>query len=215
MALKGAWGTFVHIPKCGGFGFRRYLRENIGSGYEDPPYHGLPETIERGFTLVRHPVDWLRSFWTYRTQHKWEIRRRGDKTINHVNNWPAIFGLTQWAAGLSWPSFVDGLYDNGWDIVSTVYGIYRHPQVKVYRLEHVDELIADLGCTAPLPITHVTPNKPEVTRKQREKLERLCWRSIVDYGYDGVSDANYIAEICDLRRLLPVQEYADLTNHPQ
>ena len=30
MALKGAWGTFIHIPKCGGWSMRNYLPQQMG-----------------------------------------------------------------------------------------------------------------------------------------------------------------------------------------
>jgi len=184
VAWVGPWGTFVHIPKCGGQGLRSYLSEQMGGGYDEPPQHGVPPFIKTpAFTVVRHPISWLRSYFAYRNMHGWEVLKRADGTINHVNYWPAIFGLTQWAAGMTWGEFVNGLLDQGVDIVSTIYGMYRHPAVKIYQLEHIDVLLDDLGLTAHLPVTHVTPNKPTIGWHEREKLEHLCRRSIKDYGY--------------------------------
>ena len=203
MAWVGDWGTFVHIPKCGGFGMRRFLSATLGQGHDDPPYHGLPETIENGFTLVRHPVSWLRSIYTYRKNSNWHIRRDERNRINHVNNWPVIMGLTQWMKGLTWGEMVDRL---DYDIVSCVYGMYRHPSVKVYQLERVEDLLIDLGISETLQVTHITPGKPTVTAKQREKLERVCWRSMVDYGYAEIEESNIIAELADLRKMVSYAE---------
>ena len=152
----------------------------MGAGKDEPPYHGVPPDIQDGFTIVRHPVSWLRSIYAYRTLHKWKILRDGRNRLDHVNYWPPIIGLTQWMAKLSWAEFVDRL---DFDMVSCVYGMYRHPNVRIYQLENADKLLDELGIPGPLPITHATPGKPEVTDEQREKLERVCRQSIKDYGY--------------------------------
>ena len=193
MAYKGDWGTFVHIPKCGGFGFRKFLDEQMGKGEEDGHYHGLPPTVEDGFMLVRHPVSWLRSIWAYRNNNDWKYN------YNSPQYWNVIMGLTQWAEGLSWADFIDGL-DH--DIVSTIYGMYRHPNVKVYKLEEVHQLLFDLEIDENLPVTHETPDKPDMTVVQRMVLERVCGRSMVDYGYAEINDSSPIAEIESLRRVV-------------
>jgi len=186
MAYKGAWGTYIHIPKCGGWSMRKFLPQYLGAGHEAKPYHGLPETVERGFTLVRHPVDWIRSLWTYRNNLQWKFR--GGHAAKASSYWHACIGLTQWAAGLPWADFVDQLCALDNDIVYVIYGMYRHPDVKIYQLEHVGELVADLGLDAEFPVTHVTTGKPTITDEQREKLERLCRRSIEDYGYADLTN---------------------------
>jgi len=193
MAYVGDWGTFIHIPKCGGFGFRQFLTDQMGKGVEVGPYHGLPETIDRGFTMVRNPVDWLRSIWAYRNNNDWLYKS------NSRQYWSVIMGLTQYAEGMPWDVFVEWL-DR--DIVSTIYGMYQHPSVKIYKMEDAHQLLFDLEIDTELPVTHVTPFKPKVTRAQRDRLERVCWRSMVDYGYAKLNDTSPIAEIADLRRLL-------------
>ena len=184
MAWVGDWGTFVHIPKCGGQGLRRYLSEHMGGGYDEPPQHGIPPYIKPpAFTVVRHPIAWLRSFFAYRSMHGWEVLRRPDRTIDHVNYWPVMFGLTQWAAGLTWSQFIEGLVKQDVDIVQVVYGMYRHPAIKIYQLENIGELLNDLGLPDSLPVTHVTPNKPREGWHEREMLEHLLRHSIKEYGY--------------------------------
>jgi hypothetical protein len=203
MAFKGEWGTFVHIPKCGGWGLRQYLREHFGNGIELAPYHGLPVAkIDNGFTLVRHPVTWLRSIWAYRNNSNWEVRYKKDGSIGHVNHWPVIMGLTQWAKRLSWADFVDALVEHQIDIVSIVYGMYRHHNVVVFKLEELDALYEHLGTNKPLPVEHVTPNKPKITQQQWEKLAYVCHRSMVDYGYGEIDSVNLLAQIHSLKRTL-------------
>ena len=178
MAYQGQWGTFVHVPKCGGWGFRQFLTDHLGKGNEVGPYHGLPPEIDNGFALIRHPVLWLRSFWAYRNNSDWRVNPMA------VPYWPVIVGLTQWAAGLSWTDFVDELVVNQIDYVQIVYSMYRHPHVQVYKLENIGELLHDLGIDAKPPIVHETPNKPDLTLQVIEKLEYVCHKSIKEYGYN-------------------------------
>ena len=180
MAYEGDWGTFVHIPKCGGQFFRRILYLHIGKGEEVGDYHGLPWDIKDGFTVVRHPVMWLRSLWTYRSNSGWET------TQPKKPNWPIILGLTQWAKGLTWSEFVEALYEQGSDIVSTVFGMYRHPNVRIYKLEQLDKLMDDLNLSNTIAVDHnETLNKPPLKPDEVRMLEHICRDSILEYGYDN------------------------------
>jgi hypothetical protein len=183
MAYAGVWGTFVHVPKCAGWGFRRYLEKYMGAGEEIAPFHGVPGDIENGFAIIRHPIDWLRSFWSFRNNDGWVVRYNDDGTLDHVNYWPAIIGMTQWAKGTTWPEFVDALVDHQIDIVSNIYGMYQHHNVKFYKLEEIHVLLLDLGLDYELQKYNVTQNKPIVTKQEQEKLAYVCHRSIRDYGY--------------------------------
>lgn len=175
MALKTKYGTFVHVIKCGGQSVRTW----IGPGTEIGDYHGLPADIEDGFMLVRHPVSWLRSLWAYRNNSGWAIKEP------IVRNWNVIFGLTQWLKGTSWEEFVHEIYMHDLDIPYIVYGMYRHPKVKVYKLEFMENLLSDIGLDPGLAKTkiHYTTNLPEITRGQRQALASVCRRSISEYDY--------------------------------
>ena len=176
MAYVGPWGTFAHIPKCAGLAIRHHLEEHIGHGEEIGDYHGLPAEIESGFMVIRHPVSWLRSFWAYRNNAGWAINE------NSVYNWPVIVGITQWAAGLSWSDFVDRLCKYDIDIVSTVYGMYRHPNLEIYQLENISILFDDLGISSEFLMMHETPNKPDI-RGELHKLLYLTYDTCSKYGY--------------------------------
>ena len=100
---------------------------------------------------------------------------------------------------------MDKLSEWDYDIVNAVYGMYRHPNVRIYQLEHVQDLLYDLGVSDPLPVTHITPGKPEVTAAQRRQLEHVSRYAMRAYGYDSkplteVNDTSMIAEIASLRQ---------------
>lgn len=177
MAYVGKWGTFVHIPKCAGLAIRHHLDTHLYTGEEIGDLHGMPLEIKHGFAVVRHPIAWLRSFWAYRTNEDWALKSAYDY------NWPIIVSMTQWAAGLSWDEFCRALFAYGLDIPAYVFGMYRHPNVRLYQLEYIGDLFGELSIPHDFTKIHETVDKPEVAPAQVELLHRACQNSISEYGY--------------------------------
>lgn len=82
--------AMVHIPKTGGTWihgalFQQGLVRGILHSPENYPHPSSAQTRIFGlpmFCFVRHPVDWLRSFWASGTRNKWQgvERIRFDKS---------------------------------------------------------------------------------------------------------------------------------------
>jgi hypothetical protein len=178
MALKGPWGTFVHIPKNAGLSVRKWLTRGFNTaGEEIGDYHGLPLMVEENtFAIVRDPITWLVSIYAYRVRGGWE-----DKQF--VYNWPIIVSMTKWMQRRSWSDFVQTLYEHDFDPVLNVYGMYTHPRVHLYKMEHLDVLVQEMGIAQEIPVAHVTKNKPIVTEEQMCMLKHVCRFSRERYGY--------------------------------
>lgn len=178
MALKGRWGTFVHIPKCAGLPIRKWLRDNLGPGEEVGDFHGLPQLVECcTFAVVREPTTWVRSIWAYRLRSGWEEEKE------FAYNWPIIVAMTKWLQKTSWEQFIYSLVYYDFDIPLNIYALYDHPMVKLYRMEELDQLQNDMCIGHPVPHGHVTACKPKVTLAQWAMLRWVCRRSRRKYGY--------------------------------
>jgi hypothetical protein len=166
MAHTGKWGTYVHIPKCAGFSIRSALRDHFGSGKECGDIHGYSYDITDGWTVIRHPAAWLRSFWAYRNNSGWDI------DPNAPLYWTPILAMTQWLKGTTWPGFVRAVTVTKPGLVGRIYGMYEHPNISVFLLEDMEPLWSFLGGKFSLPQIHVTLNKPKITKEQRYTIEK-------------------------------------------
>lgn len=166
MAYIGPWGVFVHIPKCGGMAIRSALTYKYGRGKEIGDHHSIPDTIENGFALVRHPVDWHRSLWAYLYNRGWEI----NSSSPHI--WSVIVDYVGGAQ--DWDSFVRSVTNNSEGLFEYIVNLYRHPNLSIHRLE-------DVGFS--FPNLHATPNKPDPTEKQAAMIEQANASIMAEFGY--------------------------------
>ena len=176
MAYKGTWGTYYHIPKCGGISIKYYLK----SHYRDPgdytgggKQHRLPEAADdltKAFTFVRHPADWLLSFYAYYEFMGW--------------NWPElpeeIADMFRFAEGLFWPMFVKTVTEKKPGIVGDVFDLYCLPGVTVYHLEDIQNIFGeDIG------LKNVMEIKPVMTAAHRAMICEAEKDTLLRYGYDN------------------------------
>jgi len=134
MALVGQWGefgeAFWHIPKCAGVSVRNWLLTHHPESLwvEVNGMHGKTKEPEKAFTVLRHPADWLMSFYAYYRQWDWE--------------WDALPDIVEeqfeFAKGLGWLDFVDSVLDNNPGAVTKVFEYYCEPGVKVFLIEELD-----------------------------------------------------------------------------
>jgi hypothetical protein len=79
MALKFDNHIFYHIPKCGGTYVRNVLQNitpnitELGNAHYSPLRIGQRHDFENSFCVVRHPLDWYRSFFRYRIATSWRM----------------------------------------------------------------------------------------------------------------------------------------------
>lgn len=74
---------FYHVPKCGGNYIRTVIKEISNNVRDVQGYHSTPldrprrrHKFENSFCVVRHPLEWYKSFFRYRIQTKWRLHKR-------------------------------------------------------------------------------------------------------------------------------------------
>jgi len=168
MAFIGPWGQFIHIPKCAGMAMREYLsRTNRQDGYEENGMHALPNEISNAFTIIRHPADWLVSFYTYYAQNNW----LWEDLPEYVDSQFSV------AIGRFWPQFIDLLTSKNPGAVSNVFNYYCQPGVKVYKLEELDTHFVGIQKK------HSTTDKPPMTPAQRHLICTAEFATMNKYNY--------------------------------
>lgn len=169
MAYRGVWGTFYHIPKCGGVALRSFLR----SHYHDPGTeignrHTLPQEdhdLTNAWTVVRHPAEWLLSYYAYVADHDWQW----DDCPSEISD------LFRFAEGMFWPMWVNAVAG----LAGKVYGLYCLPGMKVRRLEEIDKLLGEA-----IPAKNVTEIKPVMLLEHWKAICEAEHSTLVRYGYD-------------------------------
>lgn len=199
MAYVGSWGTFIHIPKCGGLDIRARLDRHFQSAkhpdYPDREYiereeidlfHTVPGNIREFpppyFAIVRHPVTYLRSLYCYMVRKNWRVNE-----FNFVPNWPAIVGLVKPYARDDWDEFVEVITKDNPGVVSAIFRMYWHPTIiRYYKLENIEELYADLGMNGralDIPRAHVAPWLPAITPETADRIIGTESWSLETFGY--------------------------------
>lgn len=171
MIFRGPWGTYMHIPKCGGNAVKIHLKNLYGVVVEEEyPTDIIPHSeYENRWCVVRNPLDWLRSFWKY--------------TMRHGNGWPTIPEqvrcLMPGHGGRNFPDFIRQTKEN---TVGSVFGVYCVPGVEVFRLEDLRPILARLG-NMDMEYIHVSENKPEIEPWMYEWVYNLEKDTYRKYGY--------------------------------
>lgn len=174
MAYRGPWGTFIHIPKCGGVALRKYLKmrysdngDEIGGLHEILPN---VDGLENPWTVVRHPAHWLLSYFTYCEDNAWIWRDR-----------PTLVGdQFRFADGMFWPSFVAEVCTVNPGAVGKVFDLYCVPGVEVYRLEDINTVMGEH-----VPVIHTQDIKPVMTDAHWEMICEAEMGTLEKYGYDN------------------------------
>ena len=175
MAYVGPWGTYYHIPKCGGISIKYYLK----SHYRDPgkytnggKQHRFPggeDDLTNAFTFVRHPVSWMVSYFSYMEFMGWQWAELPEE----------IEDKFRFAEGLFWPMWVKAITEKEPGIVGWMYDLYCVPGVRVYHLEDVIKIYGeDIG------LKNVTEIKPVVTDAHRKMICDAEKDTLRRYGYN-------------------------------
>lgn len=168
MAFIGPWGQFIHIPKCAGVSMRSWLQQHYRTeGHDEIGMHELPHEITNAFTIIRHPTDWLVSFYTYYQQNGWVWEDLPDFV-------DAEFEGTK---GLFWPQFVRAVVTTNPGAVGRVYDQYCLPGVKVYKLEELYQHFENIRKV------HDTNNKVYMSPEQRQMICEAERETLERYGY--------------------------------
>jgi len=173
MAYVGPWGTFYHIPKCGGVSLRYFLRTHfhdagreIGNQHTPPaPHHDLKDA----WTVVRHPAEWLLSYFAYIEPREWY--------------WPEcpreLQDLFSFADGMFWPLWVKAICERAPGAVGRMYDLYCWQGVKVYKLEEIDQIF-----DMPVGLKNVTEIKPVISLAQWQMICKAEADTLARFGYD-------------------------------
>jgi len=174
MLIGDGW-AFIHIPKCGGTTVRSYL-SGVEVGEIMPlgkdcairsPFHRMPEKRPAGkvFTVVRHPADWIRSYWlNCSSQTRFLDQYMSDDLDDFAR---------RLCAGS--PGYVSALYS----------AHIKWKKIKVFRLEDgLDKAIEYAG----VHVEHLhTMNKsmdgPQLNKRSRRIIARCEARAIKRFLY--------------------------------
>ncbi len=171
------WGSFIHIPKTGGFWVRQVLK-TLDDGYEDKVAHGLPEDwLAPCWAVVREPVGWLRSAWAHRVNEQW---RPNTKEVP----WRSFCLLIHpYRTSVDFPWFVERVTSELPGIVGWLFDCYTPPGVDVYVLgESLYEKLRGLGAEPDLHLPrNIGTNLPEMTGELREMIEKAEKRTYERY----------------------------------
>ena len=166
------WGSFIHIPKTGGFWVRQVLKtlDKERTQFEDGVAHGLPEHWDRYapyWTVVRDPADWLRSAYADRVSKSWE---RYQKDVP----WKSFcLMIHPYRTVDDFPWFVEKVTTNLAGIVGWVFDSYTPPAVdEIYVTGgSIYDKLRFLGCEPELHVPrNLGVNLPEMTGELRKKI---------------------------------------------
>jgi len=126
-------------------------------------------SLVRAWTVVRHPGEWLLSYYAYIESREWHWPERP----------PEVDDLFRFADGMFWPTWVKAVTNQVPGAVGRVYGLYCVPGVKVYQMEHIDDIFSE-----PVPVKNVTEIKPVMTLGHWRMICAAEHDTPERYGYD-------------------------------
>ena len=179
MPLVGKWGVFIHIPKTGGQWMRQVLKKSDpDKNYFTVPHtHSLPMTLEnienmQWWTIVRHPAEWLRSYWAHRC-HESGATKRFNVRDSSSAIWMNLCAMTLPHMNFEFEKFALNIVTELPGLVTWFYHHYLAPNVKVVRLDDANEFLAQtFGVLNPQPKLNTSKVKmkkelPEISPKLR------------------------------------------------
>ena len=172
---------YLHVPKCGGRSFVLAMdkTQEAGHGKKDGHRHALPSRWDytRIVTVVREPVEWLRSFWGHRNRGRWSE----DKGATYYT---MISNMTQKYANDDFNKFAWDITANLPGLIGWFFGLYTPPQVEVIKLKDMSQFLRDLG--APIDDVGVVgagEDLPTITEVTRDLVIMAEVATYVRYGW--------------------------------
>ncbi|MFM0161109.1 class I SAM-dependent methyltransferase [Paraburkholderia sediminicola] len=180
MALKFGNFIFYHIGRTAGYWVRDNINQLYGDVAEVGEFHCSPQEVSdeqkkglTSFTLVRHPLEWLRSFWLH----------------DVVNGTPPGYGEA--LLSKSFEEFLIGVLDyskknNGF--VSNVFSPYVNNVELVYRSEDLPAPILEL----------IGTRDPSISMEGFEFSRKVNEGTVFDLGEYSKASENVLAEILNI-----------------
>lgn len=181
MLIGDGW-AYIHIAKCGGTALRAvlngkessvtmpmYPRQTVSNAKH---WIALERPEGRVFTVVRHPADWLRSYWAHRMARGWIDGMALD-----------VFGTKSLSA------FVMRVCANEPGYVSRMFAAYcdAYPGIEVFRLEDgLENVVRSVtGKQIKIPHKNHAKTRTKLTDEALEMVLRAERSATKRFGYDG------------------------------
>jgi hypothetical protein len=172
--LYGPWGTYIHVPKCGGVAIKEFLRKTYGVKGEDVgENHSYLTSVEGApnpWTAIRHPAEWLLSYFAYYETNGWrweDLPIEVDKQFKYAN-------------GAFWPFFVKMVCERNPGAVGKVFDLYCIDGVTVHHLENINDVMGDY-----VPVKHTQDIKPVMTDEHWQMICEAEKETLERYGYSN------------------------------
>lgn len=164
---------FIHVPKCGGSYVREVMRAlgvplaYTGFGLHTPwkRLSGLG-LAGYSFGFIRHPADWLASFWAFRRSSA-SVRARTATMLPDHEDWATFVSQTI----ANNPGYVSALMDEYTDGLGYVGQIKTIKAGIVAALNH-EGIAYDNAVLNGVPPINVTPGRPAITGPQITAIEQ-------------------------------------------
>jgi len=198
--------TVVHIPKCGGTWIDKLVdssgmqRELLGGKHAHPAM--IPTTTSFVATFVRHPLDWYRSYWSWRANDKeWTL-------FDEHAHWHPTWQIDRYCHSKTFEGFIENVLEFQPGFLSYLFALYTDSMASrvgskvnfVGRQETLIRDVAGLFRKANVPIgANATLKFPRQNVSSEDRKKKALYTSeladrMVSAEWGALDQFDYIGE---------------------